>query len=175
MQAKNRRPGGQRAELLDSLNREMRQASGLGTMFSQAVANRVGLSPSDLECLDLITIAGRVTAGDLSRATGLTTGAVTGVIDRLERAGFARRERDPEDRRRVYVRAEPAADAAAAPYYHSLASAAEKLLAPYSDTEISFLLDYFRKARAMMAAELEKLSSGGKKSGSDRLAAKKPR
>ena len=62
----------------------------------------------------------RVTAGDLARLTGLTTGAVTGIIDRLERAGFARRERDPEDRRRVYVRGDPAAARCGNALYQSL-------------------------------------------------------
>ncbi len=70
-------------------------------LVSSAVAERVGLSSSDLECLDFIVMgnSGAVTPGDLATATGLTSGAITGVVDRLERGGFVRREADAADRR----------------------------------------------------------------------------
>src|SRR5580693_1417405 len=97
-----------RDELVAALMRAMRDASGMGVLHSQAVASRLGLSSSDLECLDMIALRGPLTAGDIARATGLTTGAITGVIDRLERAGFAARAHDPADRRKVMVRALPA-------------------------------------------------------------------
>src|SRR5215470_11755945 len=83
-----------RVTLLAALDRQMRESSGLGVVFSQTVADRLGMASSDLECLDFIALRGVATAGELAEATGLTTGAVTGVIDRLEKAGFARRERD---------------------------------------------------------------------------------
>jgi DNA-binding MarR family transcriptional regulator len=174
MQAKSRARGERRRALLESLDREIRQSSGLGVVFSETIARRLGLSPTDLECLDMVMLGERVTAGDLARATGLTTGAVTGIIDRLEKAGFARRERDPEDRRRVYVRGDPAAAHAAMPYYQSLAQAMARMLERYSDEEIAFLVDYFGRARAVMADELEKLADG-KAGSSDRLTAKEPR
>src|SRR6516225_8343013 len=66
-------------------------------MFHQAVADRLGLNPTDHKCLDLVHRAGGATAGDLAEWTGLTTGAITGLIDRLERAGFVRREDHPGD------------------------------------------------------------------------------
>jgi DNA-binding MarR family transcriptional regulator len=174
MQAKNPKFSPARRELLESLDRELRQASGLGTVFSETVASRLGLSPTDLECLDMVMLGERVTAGDLAKATGLTTGAVTGIIDRLEKAGFARRERDPEDRRRVYVRGDPAAAHAAMPYYQSLSEAMAKMLERYSDEEIAFLVDYFARARQVMAGQLEKLAGGNTRS-SDRLAAEESR
>ena len=108
-------------------------------MFSETVAGRLGLSPTDLKCLDMVMLGERVTAGDLARATGLTTGAVTGIIDRLEKAGFARRERDPEDRRRVYVRGDPTAAHAAMPYYQSLSQSMGKMLCYERRGEIAFL------------------------------------
>jgi DNA-binding MarR family transcriptional regulator len=173
MQAKNRVKGEKRRALLESLDRELRQSSGLGVVFSETVARRLGLSPTDLECLDMVILGERVTAGDLARTTGLTTGAVTGIIDRLEKAGFARRERDPEDRRRVYVRGDPAAAHAAMPYYQSLSEAMARMLERYSDDQIAFLVDYFARAREVMAGQLEKLA-GGNMRPSDRLAAEEP-
>jgi DNA-binding MarR family transcriptional regulator len=72
-------------------------------LISDLVAARVGLNSSDLECLDLLYLAGATTAGRLAAHTGLTSGATTAVIDRLERAGFVHRRRDRSDRRLVFV------------------------------------------------------------------------
>ncbi len=73
-------------------------------MFSQAVADRVGIGASDLHCLNVLNLSGPITAGQLSALTGLTSGAVTRLVDRLEHAGVVERDRDPEDRRRVIVK-----------------------------------------------------------------------
>src|ERR1700733_11041636 len=97
---------GSRKELITKLAAAMRDVSGLSVLHSQAVAGRLGINSTDLECLDLVE-RGPVAAGALAGATGLTTGAITGVIDRLERAGFVRREADSADRRKVLVRALP--------------------------------------------------------------------
>src|SRR5687767_5913274 len=72
-------------------------------LFHTAVADRLGLNVTDVKCYSLIRQSGPVTAGDLAELTGLTTGAITGVIDRLERAGLVQRARDASDRRRVMV------------------------------------------------------------------------
>ena len=96
-----------RRELEAALNAAMRDVSGQGVLYSQAVADRLGMNSTDLECLDHIS-RGPVTAGRLAKLTGLTTGAITGVIDRLERAGLARRRRDADDRRKTLVSMLPA-------------------------------------------------------------------
>src|SRR5690242_12906099 len=92
-----------RAVLMTELEHAIRRSTASGAIFSQSVANYVGVSSSDLECLDFLNLEGRVTAGRLAEVTGLTTGAITGVVDRLEKAGFVRRERDEEDRRKVFI------------------------------------------------------------------------
>src|SRR5262249_20639760 len=97
-----------RKELIAALHVALRDTSGLGVIFSHAMAERAGINSTDLECLYFIQWRGPLTAGALAEATGVTTGAITGVIDRLERAGYASRERDAEDRRKVMVRALPA-------------------------------------------------------------------
>src|ERR1700758_3833969 len=81
----------------------MRRSSAQGVLFGQAVANVAGISGSDLECLDFLNLEGRVTAGRLAEVTGLTTGAITGVVGRLGKAGLVRRERDEADRRKVFI------------------------------------------------------------------------
>src|SRR3954447_16148383 len=97
-----------RAALMEQLEHAVRKSSALGVIFGQAVAERAGISSSDLECLDFLNLEGRVTAGRLAELTGLTTGAITGVVDRLERAGYVRRERDESDRRKVFITTVPA-------------------------------------------------------------------
>src|SRR5256885_1340126 len=97
-----------RAALMQELENAMRRSSGQGVIFGQAVAERAGISNSDLECMDFLIMEGRVTAGRLAELTGLTTGAITGVVDRLERAGYVRRERDETDRRKVFITTIPA-------------------------------------------------------------------
>jgi DNA-binding MarR family transcriptional regulator len=135
-----------RDELVAALMRAMRDASGMGVLHSQAVASRLGLSSSDLECLDMIALRGPLTAGDIARATGLTTGAITGVIDRLERAGFASRDHDPADRRKVLVRALPAVERRIAPLFKPMKEAALSVLARYGDKELALVLDFLERA-----------------------------
>jgi DNA-binding MarR family transcriptional regulator len=148
-----------RLALLEALEGEIRLTSGLGVLFSQAIAARLGLTPTELECLDQILLGEDVTAGALAKSTGLTTGAITGIVDRLERAGYARRERDPRDRRRVLVKVTPTARMRAMPFYRALQREMGRLLAEYRDDEIALLLGYFRRTRSVMQGEIAKLRS----------------
>jgi DNA-binding MarR family transcriptional regulator len=118
---------------------------------------RLGINSTDLECLDLIILRGPITAGGLADATGLTTGAITGVIDRLERAGFARCERDPGDRRKVLVRSEPVVFDRVAPLFEPMQRAAMTALTPYRDDELALLLDFFTRVRAASLAAMTEL------------------
>lgn len=143
--------------LLSRLEREIRQVSAQSVLFSQAVAERVGVNSSDLECLDFIILRGTVTAGELAAATGLTTGAITGVIDRLENAGFARRERDAEDRRRVLVRALPEVELRIAPLYQSLQRSMMALWSRYSEQELALIVDFLARSYPVMCDENARL------------------
>ena len=149
-----------REALLVALEQAMRKSTAQGVLFSQAVAARLGITSSDLECLDTICLNGRVTAGELAAATGLTTGAITGVIDRLEQAGFARRERDATDRRKVFVCPLPAVERRVAPLYRSLQQTVAAELASYADKELALLLDFFTRAGQTMITEIAKLRNG---------------
>jgi DNA-binding MarR family transcriptional regulator len=137
-----------RDQLSEALNRAMREISGMGVLHSQMIAERLGVNSTDLECLDLIVMRGPVTAGELARATSLTTGAITGVIDRLERAGFAAREPDPDDRRKVRVRALPAIAQTIAPLYQPMADATAAVLATYDETQLAFALELMTRLNA---------------------------
>src|SRR5918994_2391650 len=92
-----------REETIHIIIDRFREMSTETIMFHQAVADELGLNITDHKCLDLIHRFGSMPAGRLAELTGLTTGAVTGIIDRLEKAGYARRANDPNDRRRTIV------------------------------------------------------------------------
>jgi DNA-binding MarR family transcriptional regulator len=150
-----------RDTLIEALNVAMREASGQGVLYSQAVAQRLGVSPADMECLDLVLTRGPVTAGALAEATGLTTGAITGVIDRLERAGLACRERDADDRRKVLVRALPAAVKRAEPLYEPMFRAVMAALSNYDDADLQRFLAFFNRSREAARTALVELRSLG--------------
>src|SRR4051794_10874814 len=94
----------EREELLRDLELENRRSNAEGLSYLQAVAERSGMNLTDLHCINILTLAGPIAAGRLAEEMGLTTGAITGVVNRLERAGYVRREKDPADARRVVIR-----------------------------------------------------------------------
>jgi DNA-binding MarR family transcriptional regulator len=148
-----------RAALMQELEHAVRKSSGLGVIFGQTVANRVGVASSDLECLDFLNIEGRVTAGRLAELTGLTTGAITGVIDRMEKAGLVRRERDPDDRRKVYVAIVPEALAKVGRFYEPLQKAITRNWEAYTDAELKLLLRFMTQGYTTMLGVLEDLKA----------------
>jgi DNA-binding MarR family transcriptional regulator len=95
-------------ELIEGLIREFRVSGNQDDAFDSLAAGRLGVSETDLRCLNIIENSGGLTAGELAVQAGLTAGAVTGLIDRLEKAGYARRVPDPADRRRVRLEVTPA-------------------------------------------------------------------
>jgi DNA-binding MarR family transcriptional regulator len=147
----------QKQALIAELSRAAREASGLGNVFAGAVAARLRITPTDVECLGIIEAGETVTPGDLVRATGLTSGAVTGIVDRLEKAGLARRVRDTVDRRKVYIRMTAQGRAKARTLYGSLANAADRLAAKYTAAELALLIRYFDESRDLMLVEIARL------------------
>jgi DNA-binding MarR family transcriptional regulator len=155
-----------RKDLMTALEQALRDVSGTGVLFSQAAAERLGLNSTDLECLGVIA-SGPATAGELAQATGLTTGAITGVIDRLERAGYARREPDRIDRRKVRVRAQAEALQKAAPIFEPMRRASAEVLSRYGDAELALILDFLTRAQTAsvkVVAALRKLPKTKRKS-----------
>ena len=132
-------------------------------MFHQAVAERLGLNITDHKCLDFVLREHGVTAGELSRLTGLTTGAITGVIDRLEKAGFARRQPDPHDRRKVIVLPQLERLPEIAKLFESLGRNMSRIMARYSAREAELIVDFMRHAVEVMRQENLKLRAQSRK------------
>lgn len=100
----------------------------------------------DLQCLRVLELTGPITAGRLSEITGLTVGTITGVLDRLEGAGYAKRERDAEDRRRVIVHLVPESDERdLAPLFVPVRRASAQMYSGYTDEEFALILDFFAR------------------------------
>ena len=135
-----------RRQLLHALEQAVRKVGAQSVLISDLVAARVGLNSTDLECLDLLYLSGATTPGALARHTGLTTGATTAVVDRLERAGFVRRRRDGGDRRRVLVEVVPAGASRIQPLYERLGTRMAELNTQYTDDQLATIVDYLSRA-----------------------------
>ncbi len=97
-----------------------------------------------------------VTAGDLARLTGLTTGAITAAIDRLERAGLARRERSESDRRKVFIRlCESPAMARIMPFYEALGQESAQMVSRYSTAQLETIKDFCERCIEIMRSQTE--------------------
>jgi DNA-binding MarR family transcriptional regulator len=149
----------QKRELFEELLDEVRRSQLATDRFDQAVADAIGLNRTDMRCLDVIEREGPVTAGRLAETTGLTTGAITTVLDRLERAGHARRVRDGSDRRRVLVELTPDAVRCAGQYYAPHAELSERLYKRYTLEQIQLLLEFVREGREFNEREAAKLEA----------------
>jgi DNA-binding MarR family transcriptional regulator len=148
-----------RHQRIDRLGAQLgRELSTHTIMFHQTVADCLGVAPTDHKCLGFIADSDHpVTAGELATLTGLTTGAITGVLDRLESAGLARRERDRGDRRRVVVTAAATARDRVWPLFEGVARASAKLATRYSDHELEVIERYVIDSIEMMKEETKRL------------------
>ncbi len=117
-------------------------------IFNQQVADSLGVNATDLQCLNLLELQGALTPGELARCCGLTTGGATVVLDRLEKAGYIRREANPSDRRSVLVRPVAAKMRKLHQIYRSKGESLAKALSPYTDRELELILDFVTRTVA---------------------------
>ena len=130
---------------IDSVIRSLRRVNLQGCLFGQTVAIRFGLTESDVEALEVLLDSGSATAGRLSELMGLTTGAVTRVIDRLEQAGYVRRVPDPTDRRRVIVEIVGEQAAAVESTLDRVSAKNAIEIGKYSEAELAVINDFLTK------------------------------
>jgi MarR family transcriptional regulator, organic hydroperoxide resistance regulator len=146
-----------RDEIIASIMKYGREESRLSLMFRELIAQRFGVSATDLECVDFLIERGAATAGELATLTGLTTGAVTGIIRRLTRAGLVTAKPDPNDRRRVIVRPVQKEVKVGEALYQSFADALNDMYSHHSDGELATIAEYHRRMRDIFAAEIQQL------------------
>jgi len=148
----------ERAELEVAFATAMRRTGSLMQLMGQAAADRIGINSTDLNCLNILSFSGHMTAGELAKATGLTTASITGVIDRLEEAGFVRRERDPHDRRRVVVRLSlDKAVSDVASVFAPMLRDWREMATRYSDDELRLIVDFYGRVEQVFRKHLIRL------------------
>jgi DNA-binding MarR family transcriptional regulator len=146
---------------IDGVLRSLRRVNLQGSFFGQTVAIRFGLTESDIEALEVLIDSGAATAGRLSELMGLTTGAVTRVIDRLEQAGYVRRVPDPTDRRRVIVEVVPEKVAAVEATMARVGEASAPEMGHYSEAELAVINDFLTRMAAITREEATSLRERG--------------
>ena len=127
--------------------------------LDQAAADRYGLNRTDMRALDIVARDGPLAPTDLARLLGFTTGGITTVLDRLERAGYIRRRADAADRRRLVVEDTAASAARGQEVFGDLIGQTSELLATYTDDELAVIGDFLTRARQLTAAYASTLSS----------------
>ncbi len=142
-----------RSTLLEQVMHEARRGGSIGTLHNRAAADLVGMNQTDWDCLDVLDWTGPITAGELAKRVGLTSGAITGVLDRLEKSGLARRVADSSDRRRVIVEltvdpTSPPADERQAALQHSFGELAAEMFAVSDEFDADQLEAVLRWLRA---------------------------
>jgi DNA-binding MarR family transcriptional regulator len=151
----------------------LRRAGSVLQLLGAASAERIGINVTDLNCLNILWLAGDttagdttagdmtagdMTAGDLARVTGLTTASITGVLDRLEESGFVHRERDTRDRRRVIVRPDPVRGANdVGPVFAPVVAAWRAVAAGYTDDQLALILEFQGQVERIMRERLIEL------------------
>ncbi|MBW4084278.1 MarR family winged helix-turn-helix transcriptional regulator [Paenibacillus sp. S150] len=138
---------------------------GLGNrtvLYQQSVAAALGLYNNDFISIDILREKGPVTAGELSKLTGLATGSVTALIDRLEKIGYVRREHDPRDRRKVIIVPMYEEKEELSRVYLPLYSEMVKLAASYSDEELAVITQFLGRASHVLENQIQRLSSAAR-------------
>ena len=149
-----------RGALVAAFDRETRRMGSMATLHNHAIADAVGLHQTDQECLDLLDWAEPLTAGELARHLGLSSGAVTALVDRLEASGWVRRERDPSDRRRVFVHLSHERGNELWPLYQPMSEAIDAYREALPNRDLATVVRFLEFANETIAAATAHARSG---------------
>ncbi|MFJ4693724.1 MarR family winged helix-turn-helix transcriptional regulator [Streptomyces sp. NPDC088766] len=153
--------GNVRSRLLDELSVVSRRYVAAFALFNQAVADRLGLHPTDLQCLNLLSLEREpVTAGRVAELTGLTTGSATRLVDRLEKAGYVVRKRDAADRRRVLVATVPERIAEFGRTWERLGGDWSPLFEDLDDAELAVIVRHMGRTVEFSGEQVGRLRGG---------------
>ncbi|WP_406499983.1 MarR family transcriptional regulator [Streptomyces sp. NBC_00846] len=144
---------------VDDIAMQLRLLQQCFDAFDEAVAARLGLNRTDLRCLDVVLGSGPLSAGEISAAVKLSPAATTTAIDRLERAGYASRTRDHDNRRRVLVTATDAARTVEAEIFRPVGQAGAQALSRYNENQLAVILDFLQTARRVQQAQTTRLTT----------------
>lgn len=137
-----------RAELLQTVGTEVRRFLAGAILFNLKVAEDVGINATDMQCLHVLALQGSATPTELAGWSRLTTGGMTVVLDRLEKAGYVQREPNPKDRRSTIIRPVLPALSKLEAIYRSKGEGLSKVLSSYTEGELKLILDFFVRTNA---------------------------
>ena len=150
--------GAEPSSPIAALVRELHLYSTHNALFSDAVAQRLGINSTDMECVDLLHLFGAMTPSRLAELTGLTTGAITRLVDRLERGGWVRRVPDLQDRRRVTI--EPLHGTRTSPaweHFKGMATRMAMLISQYDAAQLELLTEFTRRSNEILRDEAARM------------------
>ncbi|AMM91394.1 MarR family transcriptional regulator [Peribacillus simplex] len=150
---------GVNAALLESLTHSLQRYGMRSVLFQQNMAQKIGVSHTDLKSAEILNETGPITAGELSKITGLSTGSVTALINRLEKSGYVKRERDHMDGRRVMIAPISERQEQIKSHYQSLSMATKDLCSAYNEQELIFINQFVEDITKIMDKENDKLMS----------------
>ena len=127
------------------------------TLFRNAMSEWAGLNVTDMECLRLLFQKGIATPSELSRFTGLTSGATTAMLNRLEKVGLIERRPNPNDRRGTLIAPAPSSAAKAVSWFESARKAQDELITSYSESELEIVADTFERFAKLWEDERKKV------------------
>ena len=145
--------------LLESLTHRLQRYGMRSVLFQQNMAQKIGVSHTDLKSAEILNETGPITAGELSKITGLSTGSVTALINRLEKSGYVKRERDQLDGRRVMIVPIPERQEQIKSHYQSLSTATKELCSAYNEQELILINQFIEEITKIMDKENDKLMS----------------
>ncbi len=149
----------QRQTAIRRLVEALRSLQLASDLLDEAYADFVGINRTDLRCMDIVDQRGRVTAGELAREAGLTTGAVTAVVDRMETAGLLQRTYDANDRRKVWIELTPDAQRLGEEVYGPLDQAGQMHLASLGDEQVLTIIGFLEVSRRITMENVEAIRS----------------
>jgi DNA-binding MarR family transcriptional regulator len=146
-------------ELLEAISDQFRASQNWSDAFDDIASEILGINRTDMRVMDIVDRKGRATAGEVAKEAALTTGGITAVVDRLEKVGYLRRVRDPEDRRRVWLEVTPEVHERSWPIWGPLSDRWQSRAGNLSREQLEFILEFLAEGNEMMAGEIERLQA----------------
>lgn len=150
-----------KVDLVNQLTASLHKYGMRTVIFQQGMAQKMGVVYTDLKTAEILNETGPITAGELAKMTGLSTGSVTALIDRLEKEGYVKREKDKSDRRRVMIAPIPERHKEIMNHYQTLSTKTKQFCEDYTNAELAAILNFINGMTEMMEQENREITKSG--------------
>jgi DNA-binding MarR family transcriptional regulator len=146
-------------ELLEAIGDQFRVQQNWSDAFDEIASEILDINRTDMRVIDIVTRKGRATAGEVAKEAALTTGGVTAVVDRLEKVGYLRRVRDPDDRRRVWLEATPELYEKSWEIWGPMSDLWQSRAKKLSREQLEFILWFLAEGNELMSGHIERVQA----------------